>query len=408
MTLTRPTVLRRKVRNFMRWQLDRGPLELHPTSLLETPIRPGVDRSTFVHVANFSPWNAGDTLLPTALRDSVTHEIGAANWQIRHAHRATTDRAVRRINRTSGLIIGGGGLFLRDTNENALSGWQWTCSVDALRAITVPIAVLAVGYNRFRGQSDFLPVFREHLGILAEKAVILGIRNSGSVEKLRAYLPEDLHHKLVLHPCPTTIMGQIYPEANRPAPSDPGKWAVALNCAFDRREARYGDREAEILGHIAASMLDLSKNFSIRYHVHVDTDEEMLPYLDRLGVKYETVRLNNASPQEVLAAYSGPVISLGMRGHAKMIPLGCGRPIISLSTHDKLKYFLDDIGAPEWNIDMGEDNVRERIVAQVDEIGNQLPDRISNIKRIQERLWSLSQRNIARVRDEIYNASLNA
>jgi hypothetical protein len=39
-----------------------------------------------------------------------------------------------------------------------------------------------------------------------------------------------------------------------------------------------------------------------------------------------------------------------MRGHAGMIPFGCGTPIISLVSHPKMAYFLADIERPEWGV----------------------------------------------------------
>jgi hypothetical protein len=65
-----------------------------------------------------------------------------------------------------------------------------------LREIQVPLALFAVGYNRFRGQKDFDPIFTDHLRLLAEKCVYIGLRNHGSIEAVKNYLPQDLHQKV--------------------------------------------------------------------------------------------------------------------------------------------------------------------------------------------------------------------
>ena len=128
------------------------------------------------HVAAFGLKNAGDLLLPITLKDLFHTQAGLIPWQNIHVHQIVNESILRKINKSSGLIIGGGGLFLKDTNKNDLSGWQWSCSLVALSKIKVPIALFAVGYNRFRNQADFDPIFTDHLNKLAEKLVALLLR----------------------------------------------------------------------------------------------------------------------------------------------------------------------------------------------------------------------------------------
>ena len=45
---------------------------------------------------------------------------------------------------------------------------------------------------------------------------------------------------------------------------------------------------------------------------------------------------------------------IGMRGHSQMIPFGVGCKILTLGTHNKMKYFLDDISSPDLLIDLNE------------------------------------------------------
>ena len=54
--------------------------------------------------------------------------------------------------------------------------------------------------------------------------------------------------------------------------------------------------------------------------------------------------------------------SIGMRGHAGMIPFGVGTPIISLVSHPKLRYFLEDIGHAEWGLPIFEEHLGDRLV----------------------------------------------
>src|SRR5699024_2693565 len=54
--------------------------------------------------------------------------------------REVDEAAVDRLNATAdAVVIGGGGLFLQDTNPNRLSGWQWKISPEALAVLEVPL-----------------------------------------------------------------------------------------------------------------------------------------------------------------------------------------------------------------------------------------------------------------------------
>jgi polysaccharide pyruvyl transferase WcaK-like protein len=313
------------------------------------------------HVAVYSDKNGGDTLLPRCLRDVFEEEGGVAvRWSGANAHQLVTKELVSRFNEGDGVLVGGGGLFLCDTNRNSLSGWQWSCSVDALSQIRVPLALFAVGYNRFRGQTDFSPLFKKHLGLLAEKSVYIGLRNHGSIESVKQYLPSELHTKLRFQPCMTIFCKKLYPEIcdvvcpkKRPI--------ISLNCAFDRAGQRFGEKQGKILENIALVMRELSQGVDIKYYAHCQADESVLPTLDRMGVPYTLVRLYGVDPRSVVEAYSSIDLSIGMRGHAQMIPFGCGVPIVSLVSHDKMRWFLDDISHPEWGVEVTDDGFFEEL-----------------------------------------------
>jgi polysaccharide pyruvyl transferase WcaK-like protein len=344
------------------------------------------------HIASYNP-NAGDVLLPVALRDLFGYVLGPIRWHGVQAHPEVTEPVVADLNRCRGVVVGGGGLFLKDTNANANSGWQWNCSIPALRSIQGPLVLFAVGYNRFRGQDDFDPIFTEHLTAVAEKASYIGLRNSGSIRAVRRYLPAELQGKLRYQPCMTTLMTRLYPELILPERSAPP--FVALNCAFDRSTLRFGDRKPVILRRIAEAMHRIQATIPIRYYAHMSLDDEVLPYLDERGVKYEYISLQGAAPAEIVRAYSRPALTIGMRGHAQMIPFGCGRPVLSLISHDKLRWFLEDIGATEWGIEADDDDLAERLPAIALEMTERAGEVEKRFDAARDRLWDVSMRNVA-------------
>jgi len=348
------------------------------------------------HVAMYTTGNAGDILLPRTVRDAFSIFSSSIDWQGCHAHRVVDKAIVSEINKKNGLLVGGGGLFLCDTNPNGLSGWQWSCGVPELKQINVPIALFAVGYNRFRGQPDFLPVFKEHLRLLAEKCIYISLRNHGSLNAIKQYLPEPLHAKLRYQPCPTTICSKLYPELICEYKKKTKINTIALNCAFDRIGKRLGEEKDKVLYALALVMKRcVSNGFEVEYFAHGKSDEFMLAYLDRAGVPYRLVKLYDIHPREVLRAYSQVGLSVGMRGHSQMIPFGCGTPILSLISHDKLKWFLDDIGQPQWGVEMLDSNFSENLYGRIVTSFNQKDVRESEIEHIKNKLYEITEINVA-------------
>lgn len=352
---------------------------------------PADDTRPLAHVAAFQTSNAGDVLLPLNLKDLVHTYEGGRTWRDVHVHNRVTDRVVRRINGSAGLVIGGGGLFLRDTNPNPWSGWQWSCSMEHLRAIEVPIAVFAVGYNRFPGQPDFAPRFTDHVNLLAERCVYMGLRNQGSIDAMRGYLTPANQEKLRFQPCMTTVAARIYPWLISDARREP---LIAVNAAFDREELRFGDDVDAALRRFARGIAALAERTPIAVYAHMQADERVCPYLVDAGVPFELVRLYEMTAVEVMRAYMRPSLAVGMRGHAQMVPFGVETPILSVITHEKLRYFLQDIGHTEWGVDMNAPDFADQLVAAAEPILADVPGTQAKIRSAMTPLWETSCANV--------------
>ncbi|MGV8095155.1 MAG: polysaccharide pyruvyl transferase family protein [Mangrovibacterium sp.] len=343
------------------------------------------------HVSAFSYGNAGDTILPVVLRDLFNQTIGVKKWKGIHVHKTVNDHVVSKINRTDAMIIGGGGLFLKDTNPNNLSGWQWSCSIEHLRKIKVPIVMFAVGYNRFRGQDDFAPVFKQHLNEFVHQASFIGIRNTGSISRLKEYLDtERLKNKLVFQPCMTTLMSKIYDNyLNYKLKDD----FIAVNCAFDRENLRLNGND--VLHQISRVVKELSKKTKIRYYSHVESDNKILSLFEQYGIKYELVTFS--TPSQMLKEYARPRLVIGMRGHAQMIPFGCLTPVLSIITHDKMQWFLNDISNPGWGVDVTDPGFEGKLLEKSLQFYDDYKTCMAEISCQQEKLWQITKSNVIRI-----------
>lgn len=340
------------------------------------------------HISAFCYGNAGDTLLPVVLRDLFNKTLGVSKWRGKNVDHLVDNHDVEQFNSDDFLVIGGGGLFLADTSPNDISGWQWNCSVEQLEKISKPMIGFAIGYNRFRGQQDFKPIFRKHLNLFVAKCAFIGLRNHGSIEKVKEYLDSDeLRQKLVFQPCMTTLISRIYPNYTDYSKKED---FIAFNCAFDREEMR--SLKDSILYEISNVAKRLSEITTIKYYVHSKIDKKILKLWDELNIRYEIITLDKAV--QIVHEYSKPRLVIGMRGHAQLIPFGCNTPILSIISHDKMQYFLDDIHHPEWGVDVKDEKFGTKLYNKAVDYYSNYQDNIDEILKEQDYLLKVTTKNM--------------
>lgn len=347
------------------------------------------------HLSAFSKGNVGDEILPINLRDLFNQTLGVRVWHGNNVRKEQNFIDICQYNKDDFIVIGGGGLFLKDSGANNNSGWQWNCSVDNLLKIQKPIIGFALGYNRFRNQDEFEPIFTEHINQFVSKAIFVGLRNHGSIKAVQSYLRnEELKQKVCYQPCMTTLISKLYPNLFC---YDRKENFIALNCAFDRKQLR--SLNYDILCSIAKVTKELTKVSMIKFFVHAESDTQILPYLDKYEVDYEVVRFS--TPKSVLEAYSKARLVIGMRGHAQMIPFGCNTPIVSIISHDKMQWFLDDIHHPEWGVDVLDADFEAKLLATAKDVYDSYEQVMRELIAEQEILWGITMSNMDIIKNKL-------
>lgn len=366
--------------------------------------RPDWNGKVLSHVAIHDSLNAnaGDTLLPQSVRRTFDAVTGPYGWELRQVWEPFTRGDVEHFNGSvDGLVVGGGGFFIRDQagSNTANSGWLWNIPHELLRALRKPVVLFAVGYNRFRRQEDFDEHFARHLALTLEKCAFAGIRNTGSIERLREYLPsEELKARLTLQYCPTTVSWQVFPEESALAAArdlDAGRQqTIAFNFAFDRPVMRFGEKVEQRMDQIAMAAGRLAeRGWRIVVTCHKSIDRAIEAFLEKHAVEYDTHDLTNADHREILRFYAGIDLAVGMRGHSQLIPFGLRRKIVSIVSHDKMRYFLEDIGHPEWGVEVEADDFPDRLVEVADSVGRS-EAAAAQVAEAQESVWALTRSNV--------------
>ncbi|WP_042165398.1 glycosyltransferase [Streptomyces sp. NBRC 110035] len=340
--------------------------------------------------------NAGDKLLPETVRLGFGPDTTSRRWHSVHAHRLFDEAALERVNARRGLVIGGGGLFIPDTMPNGNSAWQWNVPDEHLRAIDAPIMVYAVGFNAFDGQSYRAGRFRESLRLLVEKSSFFGLRNHGSIAKVRAMLPDHLHDKVRFQPCPTTVSRQLVPGWTDPAERED---TVLLNAAYDRAGLRFGHDYGHFLAEIAKAVRGIGAHTEVRCVAHSLDDERIAFDLRREhGISLPVIPMYDFDNDGIRDLYAKTRLVIGMRGHAGMIPFGVGTPIISLISHPKMAYFLADIERPEWGVSVHDRNLGAVLTERATGILDRHAATVADVHERQQSLWKVTEANAADLR----------
>ncbi|UIZ14997.1 polysaccharide pyruvyl transferase family protein [Streptomyces sp. R527F] len=351
------------------------------------------------HVALFAEGdeNAGDKVLPEAVRSCFTADTGPDRWHEQHAHLLVDEAGLERLNARRAVIVGGGGLFLPDTAPNGNSGWQWNIPDDVLARITAPLAVFAVGYNVFDGQRYRRERFAASLRALVERSAFFGLRNHGSVARVRELLPASLREKVRYQPCPTTVARHLDARLAEPAVRED---TVLINCAYDRAGLRFGHDYGHFLAEMAAAIRAISGAAEVRYAAHMPADERFVDDLRREhGLVLPVEPLYLLSNDAIRDLYRRTRLVIGMRGHAGMIPFGCGTPVISLVSHPKLAYFLADIDRPDWGVSVHERALGARLAERALDVLADHPAAVADVHDRQRALWSVTRGNLALLRE---------
>ncbi len=342
--------------------------------------------------------NAGDTVLFAAIETLFDVAYGPQRWRRTQLRREVTAGDVARMNEAARcVLVGGGGLLISDTNPNGVSGWQWKISREVLARLEAPLVVFAVGYNQFREAAGFAPVFRDHLAATVARSAFFGARNHGSVESIRAHLPEELRSRVAFQPCMTSFLRHYHP-ALRAESRVPFSKRLALNLAFDRPIERYGDRQAELVEQ-ARRIVDwsLAHGWHVTVALHSSYDDPVSSVVRDFGSAVTVRRLNLAGADEVIRFYASMPVTIGMRGHAQMIPFVCGNAIFSIVSHDKMGYFLRDIERPDWGADVLDRELSDKAIGFLDGVERAWSEIGRHIDAQQARFWSATCTNLAEI-----------
>jgi polysaccharide pyruvyl transferase WcaK-like protein len=320
--------------------------------------------------------NVGDWALAYQLHRMLNEEAHARGLHLSY-HLVDSQRTwfhpalIDQINEEADLVIvGGGGLVFFRPEDRSVSGWSFNIAPADLARIAPPIAVYAVGFNRFAFDSSSFPgETGPHLRQLQRQAKLFSVRNEGTRRILAQEYGLDADRIEVVPDPGIRLFDRplVVPARRRTGP------VIAVNWAGDRPHFRYPAPAEENAALFAARL----KQALLRAVDELGAQIMFLPHLagidtdvfDDFAADFPTGSIFSTHRElaflyppagEMLYAhvpfftnlFRQADLVLGMRFHSCVLAFGARTPFIRLGSHPKLRYLLEETQVPDYSIAM--------------------------------------------------------
>lgn len=328
--------------------------------------------------------NAGDYVLGAATKWWFEKNIldnTKVDWKTINCRSLFTPDFVKKINNEFDyLVVGGGGLFLPDSAPNLASGWQWKIKTNDLKKIQIPIYVISVGYNLFYGQKMGMPsresnkfeqerldLFKESVETLIDKSEYFSIRHNGDILNIKEVLDEKVHDKIKFQFCPSVEYCREYIKENNIQRKNNPRPIWAFEIKDDRSWRRYHRvTKAAFMEQLRQFMVYASDNFNVDVKVMFhDGSRSFFNFLRNRQINFEVINNTSGNCRARIERFMDVDVLFCMAGHSQMMGEALGCKTVSLISHNKLKYFLEDIGKYEGGnyVDVNNEMVYEKLIA---------------------------------------------
>ena len=320
---------------------------------------------------NIGDWTAGYNLHRMLEQQALARDMAVSFYLLDSQRSVFHDALVDQINDEADLLLlGAGGMIFNRPQDQSASGWAFNISAEKLEEITVPIVVYGIGYNKFYFDTNEWPEYMGvHLRTLQKKANIFSVRNEGSRQMLHKAFRLD-PNKIDIIPDPGMRHFDRHIEIPGLAKNRP---IIGLNWAGDRPNERFAQPWKETRAYYVKTLRKALIKMVEEEHAQVlhiphlsDVDVDIYDELREDFPEDSIVDLHQALPHlyppagEILYhhvpfmtnVYRQVDVMLGMRGHACIFAFGAGTKFIPIGSHNKVMYFAQDVGVPDYSIRM--------------------------------------------------------
>ncbi len=353
------------------------------------------------HVGGYNR-NYGDFVLLESIRENLQKQsdvpLSFVNVDCQSTHFFA--ELIDQINNNADmLIIGGGGFVMNRHEDNSLSGWQWSIKNEDIQKIKVPIIVYGIGYNKFNyDDREFKENMNDSLKLTQLKSSLFSVRNTGTKEEL---VRRGLDEKNIIVIPDSGMFITPFPKSAQIL--ETGRILVGINFVSDRphytfpnnykdTQKKFYDELIKVCKYLIETRNALIINLD---HIPVLDEEVNKLFKESLGTdnyKVLSEEVPEIYPPSLINShylayfYKKMDLVLGMRGHSNIISFGMGVPLISIGSHNKNRFFLNDINEMDYLVDIRnfENDINcDMIIEKIEKLlcDNQYMERTAKVRK---------------------------
>ena len=305
---------------------------------------------SILHISAHNAGNAGDIFLNESVQKLFNKVLGEIQWTIFDIQKLCTEKDIEFFNKYDAIVVGGGGhIAISSFYTKNETGWSVGLTNAVLHQLKPKLINYAIGYNLFRGEIMDNDVFICNMSNVIERSDFFSIRHYGDIGKLKNVVGDkDIRFNF----CSSMVSYPFIPNNNN---------TVAFQFASDAVDKRFGSTAN--MDKFIRNMEGIAEHFSNKgvkvYLVsHTNRDEpidfDIFNGWKDKGINCELISLVGSSPKKTADFYYGINTVFAMRGHSQMIPLGLGCKVVSLISHDKIRFLLEDLGIEDTGVEVNE------------------------------------------------------
>ncbi len=286
------------------------------------------------------------------------------------------------------LVILGGGNYFELWVEDSPSGTSIGINPSVIKNIKVPIFFNALGVDPGQGVPNICKLkFRKFLDeVLSRENFLVSVRNDGAIENVRKHIGEE-YKQQILHGVDHGFFAAYQSiDLNNRFGIDKNSKNIAINIASDMSEIRFkGYKEKGEMGFIMelASFIEelCSKyteiNIILIPHIFRDLNiiykllDNLSDELRRTRVRVAGYEIGHSGAANNFGIYKSSDLSIGMRFHANVVPIGLGTKTLGISCYPQITNLYRELSSLEKCIDVSKNGFKDELIKKSIDLINQ-------------------------------------
>ena len=305
---------------------------------------------SILHISAHNASNAGDIFLNESVHKLFDKTLGGIEWATFDIQKLCTEKDIGFFNKYDAIIVGGGGhIAISSFYTKEETGWSLGLTNEVLQQLKPKLINYAIGYNLFGGQVMNNDVFTCNMSNVIDRSDFFSLRHKGDIGKLKNVVGDK---DIKFNFCSSMVSHPFIPNDNG---------AIAFQFAWDAVEKRFGstvkaDEFIRNMGDIAEHFTNKGAKLYLVSHTNRDepVNADIFRGWEARGINCERVSLVGADVEKTADFYYGINTVFAMRGHSQMIPLGLGCKVVSLISHDKIKFLLEDLDIENTGVEVND------------------------------------------------------